>query len=137
MAKISSILKYFPYYIFFTLYIFALYIFVFTFTSSYFSFPRGKVLLEFLLCYIELSIQCCLHEGLGLIPSPGQCVKDQELPQLWHKLQLWLEFSPWPGNFHMPHATAEKENKKRKSTSIKSLISLTYSCFLLISFCFA
>ena len=29
-------------------------------------------------------------------------VKDLALPQLWHRFQLQLGFSPWPGNFHMP-----------------------------------
>ena len=28
-------------------------------------------------------------------------LKDPELPQLWCRLQLWLRFNPWPGNFHM------------------------------------
>ena len=29
-------------------------------------------------------------------------LKNLALPQLWHRLQLWLRYSPWPGNFHMP-----------------------------------
>ena len=32
----------------------------------------------------------------------AQWVKDPAQLQLWCKLQLWLGFSPWPGNFHMP-----------------------------------
>ena len=28
-------------------------------------------------------------------------LKDLALPQLWHRSQLWLGFSFWPGNFHM------------------------------------
>ena len=39
-----------------------------------------------------------LCEGAGPIPGPVQWVK--VLLQLWHKLQLWLGFDPWPRNFH-------------------------------------
>ena len=42
-----------------------------------------------------LRIPSFLYGGTGLIPSPAQWVKDLVL------LQLWLEFDPWPGNFHM------------------------------------
>ena len=28
-------------------------------------------------------------------------LKDPALPQRGHRSQLWLGFSPWPGNFHM------------------------------------
>lgn len=31
-----------------------------------------------------------------------QCVKDLALSLQWPRLLLWCEFSPWPGNFHMP-----------------------------------
>ena len=31
----------------------------------------------------------------------AQWVKDLVLLQLWHRLQLWLRFNPWPGNFSM------------------------------------
>ena len=31
----------------------------------------------------------------------AQGVKDPMLLQLWHRSQLRLRFSPWPGNFHM------------------------------------
>ena len=34
----------------------------------------------------------------------AQHVKDLALLQLWHKLQLWYRFDPWPGDFHMPQA---------------------------------
>ena len=43
----------------------------------------------------------CLCGGASLIPGPVQWVKDLALPQLWHRLQLSLEFNPWPRNFHM------------------------------------
>ena len=35
------------------------------------------------------------------VPTVVQWVKDLVLLQLWHRLQLQLEFDPWPGNFHM------------------------------------
>lgn len=31
-----------------------------------------------------------------------QWVKELVLLQLCRRLQLWLEFHPWPQNFHMP-----------------------------------
>ena len=35
--------------------------------------------------------------------APAQCsgLEDLALPQLQCRLQLWLRFHPWPGNFHM------------------------------------
>ena len=46
-------------------------------------------------------------------------VKDPVLLQLWHSLQLWLGFNPWPGNFHMVQDAAikTKQNKKQNSFS--------------------
>ena len=41
-------------------------------------------------------------------------LKDPALPQLWSRLQLWLEFNPWPGNVHMPWVWPLK-NKRRSS----------------------
>ena len=38
-----------------------------------------------------------------------QWVKDLVLPQLRHRLKLWLRFDPWPGNFHM-----QPKKKKKK-----------------------
>ena len=37
------------------------------------------------------------------VQSPVWCsgLKDLALPQLQHRSQLQLEFSPWPGNFHV------------------------------------
>ena len=29
-------------------------------------------------------------------------LKDPVLPQVQLRLQLWLKFNPWLGNFHMP-----------------------------------
>ena len=38
----------------------------------------------------------CLCGGPGLIPGQEQWIKDTALLQLWHRLQLWLGFDPWP-----------------------------------------
>ena len=45
---------------------------------------------------------------MGSIPSLAQWVKDPVL------LQLWLEFSPWTGNFNMlqVHPKIERERNK-------------------------
>ena len=43
----------------------------------------------------------CLCGGTGSIPGLAQWVKDPVLLQLWHSLQLWLGFDPWPRYFHM------------------------------------
>ena len=44
------------------------------------------------------------------VVSLAQCsgLKDLALPQLWHRLLLWLRFSPWLGNFHMPQVQPYK-----------------------------
>ena len=34
--------------------------------------------------------------------ATGQCRGLKDLVLLRHRLQLWLGFSPWSGNFHMP-----------------------------------
>ena len=34
-------------------------------------------------------------------PAQDSGLKDLALPQLLHRLQLWLRFCPWPKNFHM------------------------------------
>lgn len=49
--------------------------------------------------------------------SPGQRVKDSALLQLWHRLQFWLRFNPWPRKFYAIGA-AEKQTKKRKQRRI-------------------
>ena len=49
----------------------------------------------------------------------AQWVKDLALLQLWHKLQLWFRFSPWPRNFHMPWVQPLKKKKKRKKKKRK------------------
>lgn len=47
------------------------------------------------------------------IPSSAQCsrLKDLALLQLWHSLQLWLGFSPWPRNVHTPQVQPFKKKK--------------------------
>ena len=49
----------------------------------------------------------------------AQQVKDPALPKLWHRSQLWLRFSPWPGNFHI--ATGIEEKKKKKESTSKNI----------------
>ena len=44
-----------------------------------------------------------------LVWSLAQWVKDPALPQLWHRVQMWLGFSSWPGNFPYATGAAEKE----------------------------
>ena len=46
----------------------------------------------------KLSLQ---WHRLGSISCPMQWVTDPVLLQLWCTSQLWLRFSPWPGNFHV------------------------------------
>ena len=38
----------------------------------------------------------------GFNPQPSSGVKDPVLLQLWCRSGLWLQFSTWPGNLHMP-----------------------------------
>ena len=51
------------------------------------------------------------------VPSPALCsgLEDSLLPQLWHRWQLRLRFSPWPRNFHMLWAWPKKPPKKPTS----------------------
>ena len=57
----------------------------------------------------------CLCGVSGLILSPRQWVKDPALLQLWHRLQMWLGFCPWPRNFHLPWVQPKnvKQTNKR------------------------
>ena len=56
----------------------------------------------------------CLCGGTGLIPSPVKGVKDPVMPQMQHSLQLWLGFSPWPGNFHTLCVQSKKKEGKKE-----------------------
>ena len=40
--------------------------------------------------------------------------KDIALLQLWHRLQLWLGFDPWPRKFHMPQAWPKERKGGRR-----------------------
>ena len=46
--------------------------------------------------------------------SPSWCsgLKDQALPQLWYRTQLYLGFNPWPRNFHTPRVQSLKKKKE-------------------------
>ena len=45
------------------------------------------------------------------VPAVVQRVKDLALHQLWHRLQFWLAFDPWPENFHTPWVQPKKKNQ--------------------------
>ena len=49
-------------------------------------------------------------QDLG-VPTVVQRVKNLALPQLWCRLQLQLDFDPWPRNFHMSWAQLKKKKK--------------------------
>ena len=71
-----------------------------------------KKMQEFPLWHSRLRIWCYLYGGTGSIPGLVQWVKDPVLLQLWRRLQLRLEFEPWPGNFHMPWLPSTARGKK-------------------------
>ena len=48
------------------------------------------------------------------VPAVAQWVKDLALPQLWYRSQLYLTFSPWPGNFHRLWVQLKKGKKKER-----------------------
>ena len=52
---------------------------------------------EFLLWLNQLKIPRCASSGGG-----HRCGSDLVLLWLWQRLQLQLQFDPYPGNFHMP-----------------------------------
>ena len=51
-----------------------------------------------------------------------QWVKDLALLHLWCRVQLWLRFDPWPGNFHMLQVRPKKKKKKVLLYSIRNYI---------------
>ena len=48
------------------------------------------------------------------VPTVVQQVKVLALLQLWHRLQLWLGFSPWPKNFHRPWVQPKEKKRERE-----------------------
>ena len=47
-------------------------------------------------------------------------LKDPVLQQLWQRLQLWLGFSTWPREFHMPWL--QPLNKQTETKPLKAFI---------------
>ena len=77
-----------------------------------------------------------LKNFLG-VPFVAQWVKDLVLPQLWCRSQLWLEFSPWPRNFHMLPVWP----KKKRMFSLLMVVLIvrvgSHSCDVLLIFLFS
>ena len=48
----------------------------------------------------------------GSIPGLVQWVKDLVLLLLWQRVQLWLKFDSWPGNFQVPQVWMKKKRKE-------------------------
>lgn len=48
--------------------------------------------------------------GTGLIPGPGQWIKDPALLQVWSKSQLQLTFYPWQQELPYAMDVAQKRN---------------------------
>ena len=40
------------------------------------------------------------------------------MPQLWCRSQVWLEFDPWPRNFHMQWVQPKKKKKEPQNEGI-------------------
>ena len=59
-----------------------------------------------------------LNIGSSLV---AQKVKDPALLLLWHRLQLWYRFNPWPRNFQC-HGCGHKKKKKKKKRERENLI---------------
>ena len=70
--------------------------------------PSETAFWEFPLWCSQLRIWCCLPGSTGSIPGPVQWVKDPSLSQ------LWLRFSRWPRNLHMPQVCPKRGKKKKK-----------------------
>lgn len=65
-----------------------------------------------------------------------QWSKDLALPQLWHRLQLWLRFDPWQGNFHMLQLQAKKKKKVTWYNDCSYAINRVSSCVQLFHLSF-
>ena len=53
-------------------------------------------------------------------------LRDLALPQLQKRLQLWLRFSPWPKNFHMPWVQLFKKKKKFQNKMLENYSKTEY-----------
>ena len=51
-------------------------------------------------------------------------LKDPMLLQLWCRSQLWLGFSPWPGNFHLWQVWLFKKKSTTRRTPTKTISRL-------------
>ena len=51
----------------------------------------------------------------------GLAVKDPAFLLLWLWSLLWLEFSAWPGNFHVAMGAAKKKRKQNKTKKDKRM----------------
>ena len=48
----------------------------------------------------------------------AQSAKDLLLSLLWLRLQLWLGFNPWPGNFCTPRAQPKEKRERTKGVNL-------------------
>lgn len=62
----------------------------------------------------------------GSISSPAQWVKDQVLPRVQLRSQLWLRFDPWPGNA-ICCRTAKKVYKSKRFKKIRIMFMIKKS----------
>ena len=66
--------------------------------------------------------------------SLAQCngLKDLALPQLWHRLHLWLGSDPWPRN-SICHGVAKEEKKDIENVlKYNEKARMTQNCFSII-----
>ena len=57
----------------------------------------------------------------GFDPGPEWYVKNLLLPQLWHRLQLWVGCDPLPRNFHMSQCNQKRENQNKNKAAQSKL----------------
>ena len=72
----------------------------------------------------------CLCGGTSSIPGPVQWLKDLTLPELYHRLQLWLGFSPGLGNFHRLQLLLKIFLKNKSHHSTQSHLCFLLRCLL-------
>ena len=80
----------------------------------------------------------CLCSTRAQVQSPAQPsgLKNLVLPQLWHRLKLWLRSDSWPRNSicHGEARTKKKKKKRKKERKIFFTTMLHFSFFFLPSF---